>query len=82
MKVNKEKLKKYQDMLEMKRPISRTHPPMGQKKRAAQFSSFAALTGYENAIDETKRNFEKIWDDEYEIKDGKEIAGIKKRTNR
>lgn len=33
-------------------PVSK-HPPMSLYDRAAQFASFAALTGYERAIRET-----------------------------
>ena len=31
------------------------HPPMDRAKRAAQFSPFAALTGYDKAIEEESR---------------------------
>lgn len=41
---------KYEDMLYLKRPVSRNHPPMDLKDRAAQFSPFAALTGYGDAV--------------------------------
>ena len=35
--------------------ISRIHPQMSMEDRAAQFSPFAALTGYEAAVKETAR---------------------------
>ena len=35
--------------------VSKTHPPMDMMERAAQFSPFAALTGYEAAAKETGR---------------------------
>ena len=41
---------KYEDMLYLKRPVSRNHPPMDLKDRATQFSPFAALTGYGDAV--------------------------------
>ena len=45
---------KYDDILDLPRPKS-AHEPMPMSDRAAQFSPFAALTGYEDAIDETAR---------------------------
>ena len=45
----------YDDILDLERPVSRTHRPMPLGDRAAQFSPFAALTGYEDAITETAR---------------------------
>lgn len=35
--------------------VSQKHPPMPRINRAAQFAPFAALTGYEAAIEETAR---------------------------
>ena len=35
--------------------VSKTHPQMPMSDRAAQFSPFAALTGYDSAIRETGR---------------------------
>lgn len=46
---------RYDDIIGMERPRSSKHPPMPQTERAAQFSPFAALTGYEEAIQETRR---------------------------
>lgn len=45
----------YDDMLDLPRPVSRTRRPMPLSDRAAQFSPFAALTGYHAAIQETGR---------------------------
>lgn len=50
-----EGLKKYGDMLNMPHPVSKKHPPMDEMSRAAQFAPFAALTGYEEAIEEKMR---------------------------
>ena len=36
----------YDDMLELPHHVSSVHPQMTMKERAAQFSPFAALTGY------------------------------------
>lgn len=46
---------KYKDMLRLPHPVSSTHPRMSLQDRAAQFSPFAALTGYEDALKETAR---------------------------
>ena len=46
---------KYGDIINLPRPASKRHPPMPLAKRAAQFSPFAALTGYEDAVRESAR---------------------------
>ena len=46
---------KYDDIIALSRPVSKTHPPMPRSERAAQFSSFAALSGYEDAVEESAR---------------------------
>lgn len=46
---------KYDDMLHMPHHVSKTHPHMSMHNRAAQFSPFAALTGFESIIQETSR---------------------------
>ena len=46
---------RYDDMLHTPRHVSTVHRPMTQADRAAQFSPFAALTGYDAAIAETAR---------------------------
>ena len=48
----------YKDMLTLPHPVSATHPRMPLQDRAAQFSPFAALTGYEDALKETARRTE------------------------
>ena len=48
------KFEQYADMLDMPRPKS-SSKHMAGIDRAAQFAPFAALTGYEEAIDETAR---------------------------
>ena len=45
----------YDDMINMPCPTSQRHPRMPRADRAAQFAPFAALTGYDAAIDETGR---------------------------
>lgn len=46
---------KYDDIINMERPISKNHRPMDLGNRAAQFMPFAALTGYDDAVEETGR---------------------------
>ena len=46
---------KYDDIIDLPHPTSKKHPRMSRQKRAAQFSPFAALTGYDAAIRETAR---------------------------
>lgn len=56
----------YDDILNMPHHQSSKHPHMSNLDRAAQFSPFAALTGYEDAIRETARTTEsRIELDEY-----------------
>jgi len=50
---------KYADMLHMPHHVSAKHPQMSRYDRAAQFSSFRALTGYEDAVKETARYTDK-----------------------
>lgn len=49
------KLPKYEDIIHLPHPISKRHPQMGIKERAAQFAPFAALTGHGAAIEEAAR---------------------------
>ena len=46
---------KYDDIICLPHPTSSRHPRMAAMDRAAQFSPFAALTGYEEATKETAR---------------------------
>lgn len=58
---------KYDDIIMLPHHVSKEHTPMDMETRAAQFSPFAALTGYEDAIAETERiTEEKIELDENE----------------
>lgn len=45
----------YGDIIDHPHWVSPTHPPMSLYDRAAQFSPFAALTGYEDMIGEEAR---------------------------
>lgn len=46
---------KYDDIIDLPHHVSATRPRMSMIDRAAQFSPFAALTGYDAAIKETGR---------------------------
>ncbi len=46
---------RYDDIINLSHHVSTTRPRMSMIDRAAQFSPFAALTGYEAAIKETAR---------------------------
>ncbi|MBR1516835.1 MAG: hypothetical protein IJ620_01640 [Bacteroidales bacterium] len=43
----------YSDIINLPHPVSRRHHPMPMANRAAQFAPFAALVGYDTAIDKT-----------------------------
>ena len=46
---------KYDEIIDLPYHVSKTRPQMPMSDRAAQFSPFAALTGYDSAIKETGR---------------------------
>lgn len=48
----------YDDIINLPHPVSKKHPQMPMKNRAAQFSPFAALNGHGAAIRETLRTTE------------------------
>ena len=52
---NQNDTRRYDDMIDMPHHVSTKHPQMSLHDRAAQFSPFAALTGYDDAIAETAR---------------------------
>ena len=56
---------KYKDIINLPHYTSKRYPRMSIEKRAAQFSPFQALTGYEEKIMETKR----ITEEKIEITD-------------
>ncbi len=46
---------RYDDIIHLKHHMSPVHPRLSMESRAAQFSPFAALTGYDAALLETGR---------------------------
>ena len=57
---------KYDDIINLPRPVSDRHAHMSMTDRAAQFAPFDALTGYGAAIRETAR----LTDQRIELSDG------------
>lgn len=58
--------KNYDDIINLPHHVSDHHPQMSRSDRAGQFSPFAALTGYEQAVEETARRVDqKLEIDEY-----------------
>ncbi len=58
----------YSDIIALSRPQYDDLPPMPVSDRAAQFSPFAALVGYDDAVDETAR----LTDSKYELTEDEE----------
>ena len=56
----------YDDIIHLPRHVSPKRSPMSNYDRAAQFSPFAALTGYDAVIDETAR----LTDTQIELDEG------------
>ena len=50
----------YEDLLDLERPVLPNHPPMPARDRAAQFQPFAALDGFEAAIEQAREEFERL----------------------
>ena len=48
-------MRNYDDIINLSRPQYHDLPPMSIHDRAAQFSPFAALVGYDAAVEETER---------------------------
>lgn len=48
-------MERYDDIIHLPHHVSKTHPQMTMEERTAQFSPFAALTGYDDAVVETRR---------------------------
>ena len=61
---------KYDDIIDLPHHESPNRPRMSIADRAAQFSPFAALTGYEAAVKETER----LTDSRQELTDDEKIA--------
>ena len=60
---------KYNDIINLPHPTSARHPRMPIGDRAAQFAPFAALTGYDDVIDETARLTDRMTELSEEMKE-------------
>ena len=60
----------YEDIINLPHHVSKTRPQMSMLDRAAQFSPFAALTGYDAAIKETGR----LTDEKIEMDEDRKAA--------
>lgn len=61
---------KYDDIIHLPHHVSSTRPRMSAVDRAAQFSPFAALTGYDAAVKESER----LTDEKRELTDDEKSA--------
>lgn len=60
---NSDKIQNYDDIIDLPHHVSATRPRMSNMDRAAQFSPFAAVVGYDAAVKETAR----LTDDRMEL---------------
>ena len=75
----------YNDLLDLPHHVSESRPQMPMSDRAAQFSPFAALTGYGDAIAETARLTEQrveVSEEERELLDRKQQYLLSMVTDR
>lgn len=61
----------YDDIINMNHPVSKKHPQMSMRDRAAQFAPFAALTGYDEEVKKTAEDLQ----DQF-LKDGSKKASL------
>ena len=66
----------YNDIINLPHPVSKNHPQMPLRDRAAQFAPFAALTGHDAAIKETAR----LTDERLELSE-EAIAQLNEKIN-
>lgn len=58
----------YADIIDLPHPEPRHHKRMSMEKRAAQFSSFAAVSGHSEAISQTaQRHTEEIMGEDLDV---------------
>ena len=73
----------YEDIIALPPHVSATRPPMPRSSRAAQFSPFAALTGYDAEISEAmRRTYPRFYfstDQQEELND--RLVGLIERSN-
>lgn len=71
---------KYEDMLYLPHPEPRHHVRMSRSNRAAQFAPFAALTGYEELVQEAGRTTERevILEEEVLLRINEQLTELEK----
>jgi len=72
--MSKDSRKEYSDIIDRPHHVSSKRPQMSKLNRSAQFSPFAALTGYDALVDESAR----VTDERLELlEDGMECIDMK-----
>ena len=61
-------IEKYGDIINLGHPTSKKHPRMPVRDRAAQFAPFAALVGYDDAVEEVARVTDEMIEQSEELK--------------
>ena len=59
-------MRDYDDIIHLPHYEPKHHPRMSMAARAAQFAPFAALTGYDDAIRQTAKDNESIYETAWE----------------
>ncbi len=74
---------RYDDIIDLPHPVSRTHAPMPRRDRAAQFSPFSALTGYDALIRESARQTQekRIPDEQRKSEINRRLAELRRNEN-
>ena len=71
----------YDDIINMPHHVSQSRSQMPRHNRAAQFAPFAALTGYEDALDESARHTDEkaelCEDDAEELNEKIRLLGVR-----
>ena len=81
---NSEDIHRYDDIINLPHHVSKTRKQMSLHDRAAQFSPFAALSGYEDTIKETERITDtEIGESEYRLSElNRQLNIIKERISK
>ena len=74
---------KYDDIINLGHPTSKKHPRMPIRDRAAQFAPFAALVGYDDAVEETARVTDEMTEQSDEMKAilNEKLSSLKERID-
>lgn len=78
-------MKSYEDIIDMPHHVSKRHPQMPIEDRAAQFSAFAALSGHEEAIEETARlteSWQELDENKKELLDNRLMSILSDQSSR